>query len=120
MVNTVKRENIAIVLVEAQIPENIGSVARAMNNMGIGRLVLVNPKNCELSRVLKTATGTSIDIIEEMEVHNDLVSALGPFEYTVGTTGRTGAQRPAIIEPRSLAQELITITQNNHREEKEE
>jgi tRNA/rRNA methyltransferase len=113
MATTVKRENIAIVLVEPQIPENIGSVARAMNNMGIRRLVLVNPKNCELSRVLKTATGTSIDIVEEMEAYDDLISALGPFEYIVGTTARIGAQRPAITEPRSLAQELIAISQNN-------
>jgi len=33
----VKQENIAIVLVETQIPENIGSVARAMDNMGLSR-----------------------------------------------------------------------------------
>lgn len=113
MVHTVKRENIAIVLVEPQIPENIGSVARAMRNMGIGRLMLVNPKNCDLSRVLKTATGTSIDIVEEMEVHDDLKSALGPFEYIIGTTARIGVHRPAMTEPRDLARELIAISQNN-------
>ena len=52
-------DHIAIILVQSQIPENIGSVARAMNNMGLSRLVLVDPENCDLSRVLKTATGPS-------------------------------------------------------------
>ena len=112
--HTIKRENIAIVLVEPQIPENIGSVARAMTNMSIVRLLLVNPKNCDLSRVLKTATGDSIDTVEEMEVYDDLMKALDPFQYVVGTTARLGANRPAQTNPSNLAQELIAISQNNN------
>ena len=113
MPTTVNLDHIAIILAEPQIPENIGSVARAMNNMGMTHLVLVNPKNCDLSRILKTATGTSIDVVEEMEVYDDLLSALGPFQYLVGTTARVGARRPAITDPRLLAQELVSISQNN-------
>jgi len=112
-VDTVKLENIAVILVEPQIPENIGSVARAMNNMGVGRLLLVNPGHCDLSRIVKMATGTSIDIVEQMEVYDDLMSAIGPYHYVVGTTARIGAQRPAITTPRRLAQELISISQDN-------
>jgi len=61
-------DNIHILLAQPQIPENIGAVARAMTNMGMRHLVLVNPKNCDLSRILKMATGTSIEVVEEMEV----------------------------------------------------
>ena len=106
-------DQIAVFLVETQIPENIGSVARAMHNMGLTRLVLVNPKNCDLSRVLKTATGSSIDLVENMEVHDDLLEAMGPYQYVVGTTARLGAHRPAMTNPRRLAGELISISQNN-------
>ncbi|MFN3534300.1 MAG: TrmH family RNA methyltransferase, partial [Desulfatiglandales bacterium] len=74
-------ENIAIVLVSPHIPENIGSVARAMANMGLQRLILVSPKNCDLSRILKTATGPSVDIVEQMEVSPDLLEAVGRFNY---------------------------------------
>jgi tRNA/rRNA methyltransferase len=107
------RDHIAIFLVQPQIPENIGAAARAMSNMGLRRLVAVAPKNCDLCRVLKTATGTSIDVVEEMEVHDDLESALGPYEYVVGTTARTGALRPALTYPRPLARSLVSITRNN-------
>lgn len=113
MLSTNRLENISIILSETQIPENIGSVARAMTNMGIMHLVLVNPENCDLSRVLKTATGASIDVVERMLVHNDLKNALAPFQYIVGTTARLGARRPATVDPRLLAQELIPISQNN-------
>lgn len=113
MTAKVNLENLAIVLTQPQIPENIGSAARAMNNMGLNRLILVAPKNCDLSRIVKTATGSSIDIIEEIEVYEDLDEALGPFEYVVGTTARLGAQRPAMTQPRRLASDLIPISQNN-------
>ncbi len=106
-------DNITIVLVEPHIPENIGFVARAMNNTGLRRLTVVRPKNCDLTRVLKTATGTSIDIVEEMSVTQDLKETLAPFTYIVGTTARTGSHRPALTDPRSLAAELLTLSTNN-------
>jgi tRNA/rRNA methyltransferase len=105
--------NIAVVLVEPQIPENIGSTARAVHNMGVGGLVLVNPKNCDLSRILKTATGPSIEVVEQMKVHDDLPAAIGTFQYVVGTTARTGARRPALTNPRRLARDLIALSRNN-------
>jgi len=107
-------DHIAIVLVQPQISENIGAVARAMHNMGLSRLVLVNPRNCDLSCVLKMATGPSIEVVEEMEVFEDLQEALGPYHYVVGTTARIGSLRPALSQPRPLAQDLISIARNNH------
>jgi tRNA/rRNA methyltransferase len=111
--SSVNLDHIAIVLVEPQIPENIGAVARAMNNMGIRRLILVKPERCDLTRILRMATGTSIDIIEEMEVFEDLNDALAPFHYVIGTTARIGAQRPSLTNPQDLAQALGSISQNN-------
>jgi tRNA/rRNA methyltransferase len=107
-------DNIAVVLCRPQIPENIGAAARAMNNMGLKRLILVEPRNCDLSRVVKMSTGSSIDIIEEMEVYDKLEDALGPFHFVAGTTARTGAHRPPLTSPRALARELSGICERNH------
>ena len=113
MTTKVNLGHIVIILVQPQIPENIGSAARAMNNMGLNRLVLVDPKNCDLCRVLKTATGTSIDLVEQMEVYEDLKDALGLCQYVVGTTARLGSFRPAMTQPSNLAEDLIPISKNN-------
>jgi len=111
--DTLRLDNIAVILVEPQIPENIGSTARAMVNMGLGRLLVVKPKHCDLSRILKMATGPSIDLIEEMEIFEDFPSAIGSFQYLVGTTARTGTHRPTLTDPRRLARELIPISNTN-------
>lgn len=110
---TLNLDHIAIVLVESQIPENIGAAARAMNNMGIRRLLLVRPQRCDLTRIVRMATGTSIDIVEEMEVFENLSDALAPFHFVVGTTARIGSQRPSLTNPRDLAQTLVPIAQEN-------
>jgi tRNA/rRNA methyltransferase len=109
----VNLDHIAIVLVSPQIPENIGSAARAMSNMGLSRLILVNPKNNDLNKIRKTATGKSVDIIEQMLVFDDLPKALGPYEYVVGATARTGSMRPSMTNPERLAHDLISVSRHN-------
>ena len=108
-----KPENIAVVLVEPQIPENIGATARAMSNMGLSRLLLVKPERCDLTRILKMATGPSMDIVEGMEVFEDLGSALASFQYVVGTTARTGVHRPALTDPHRLARDILPMAAHN-------
>ena len=106
-------DRIAIVLHRPQIPENIGAAARAAANMGISRLILVSPKNCDLSRILKTATLSVADLVENMELFSDLPSALQSFNYVVGTTARTGGQRRQLETPREMAAKLVSICHNN-------
>jgi tRNA/rRNA methyltransferase len=106
-------DNIAIVLVQPRIPENIGGAARAMNNMGLSRLVLIEPKNCDQCRVLKTATGSSNALIQKMEIYHDLREGLAPYHYLIGTTARTGSSRPTMARPGLLARRLVSVSQNN-------
>ena len=106
-------DQIAIVLHRPQIPENIGAVARAAANMGISRLILVSPKNCDLSRILKVATLSVADLVENIELFSDLRTALQSFNYVVGTTARTGGHRRQLETPREMASELVPICHNN-------
>ena len=106
-------DQIAIVLHRPQIPENIGAAARAAANMGISQLILVSPKNCDLSRILKMATLAVADLVENMELFEDLPTALQPFNYVVGTTARTGGNRRELLTPREMATKLLPICQNN-------
>jgi len=105
--------NIAIVLVQPNISENIGAAARAMCNMGLRRLVLVDPPRCDLTRVCKMATHAALDVVEEMEVFTGLAEALRDFTYVVGTTARLGGQRQVLSTPARLAETLVPIAADN-------
>ena len=113
MSHKVHLDNISIVLQQPRYSENIGAVARAMRNMGIHRLVIVDPQNFELNNALKLATHFASDIIEKSRICSDLRKALAPFHYVVGTTARIGGQRQVMHTPSKLAHQLIPISTEN-------
>ena len=109
----VNLNNIAIVLNNPRFPENIGSSARAMCNMGINRLIVVNPNDCDLNKVLKLATHSAYDVIENMYVYEKLDEALASFQYVVATTARLGGYRVSVQSPGECAHKLINISHQN-------
>jgi len=106
-------ENIHIVLQRPRYPENIGSAARAMCNMGIRHLSVVSPENFDLERVNKLATHASKDIVAGIQVYDELSEALQAVNYVVGTTARLGKQRQVQNSPEELAHRLVALSQNN-------
>lgn len=85
-------DNFHVVLVETIDNLNIGSVARAMMNLGYKHLHLVAPKEFSAERAKITAR-TSIPLIEEAIIHDTLEDALREMEYVVGFTARDGKNR---------------------------
>jgi tRNA/rRNA methyltransferase len=113
MSDRVNLDNISIVLLQPRYSENIGAAARAMRNMGIRQLVIVDPQNFDLAKALKLATHFASDIIEKSKFYPDLKEALSPFNYVVGTTARLGGQRQVVLTPLTLARNLIPISAEN-------
>lgn len=113
MPETVNLDNIAIVLHQPKLSENIGAAARAACNMGIDRLMVVKPCNYHLPDVLKMATHAAKKVVEQIEFFEDLKSALAPFSYVIGTTARLGGQRTVVTTPRKMADELVPISRKN-------
>lgn len=106
-------DNIAIVLHRTRFPENIGAAARAMRNMGISQLIVVEPQNCDLTKICKMATHEALDVVEQMKVCPSLKSALAEFNFVVGTTARLGGQRKVVSSPAKLAPKLISLSAQN-------
>ncbi|BBO86375.1 rRNA methyltransferase [Desulfosarcina ovata subsp. sediminis] len=107
------RDNISIVLQRPRYPENIGSAARAMCNMGFTRLIVVDPGIWDDARIRRLATHTAGDVVDRIQRFSSLEAALAPFGHVVGTTARLGEQRPVIKSPEFLARGLIPIAHNN-------
>jgi len=101
------RRHIDVVLMEPQKGDNIGATARAMANMGLGRLVLVRPRSLHWDLMRATATSHAEWVLDQMLIHQELPEALAPYGLVVGTTARVGNRRGPFYTPRQLASELL-------------
>jgi tRNA/rRNA methyltransferase len=91
----------AVILVNPQLGENIGTAARAMANFGLHELHIVDPRDgWPNERALKAASGADW-IIEEARIHATLEEALKGFTRAYATTAR----------PRGMTKEVITPEQ---------
>jgi len=106
-------DRITVVLKKPRYPENIGAVARAMRNMGLSRLSIVDPENFDLKRVRKLATHEAANIVDRIVHFDHLNDALADMQYVVGTTARLGRQRSVVQSPSSVAGRLISIARQN-------
>ncbi|MBC2712616.1 MAG: RNA methyltransferase [Desulfosarcina sp.] len=113
MTVSITRDNIAIVLQRPRFPENIGSAARAMCNMGFTRLIVVNPDIWDEERIRRLATHVAGAVVDKIQRFDSLDEALAPFGHVVGTTARVGGRRPVIKSPEFLARNLISLSKNN-------
>lgn len=84
---------LSIILVEPEGEVNIGSVARAMMNMGESRLILVNPKCDPLSKQAMDFSVHASEILTSARVVSDLSEALNGMDLSVSVSRRTGHYR---------------------------
>ena len=78
----------AIILVEPQLGENIGMVARAMANFGLTELRLVNPRDGWPNEKARAAASRADHVIDGATLHEDLASALADLNFVFATTAR--------------------------------
>ena len=80
-------DNIRIVLINTHHPGNIGATARAMKNMGLTRLYLVNPLDFPSFEASQRASSAS-DVLTDAVVVETLAEALQGCSFVCGTTAR--------------------------------
>lgn len=94
-------KNIRIVLVNTTHPGNIGGVARAMKNMGLSDLCLVEPKIFPSADADARASGAT-DILSNAVVVTSLEEAVADAHLVVGTSAR-GRHIPwPVMDPHQL------------------
>ena len=71
----------AIVLVEPQLAENIGTTSRAMYNCGLTDLRLVNPRQDWLSSKALAASSGATNVLEAAQVYQSLEEAIADLEF---------------------------------------
>ncbi len=103
---------VSILLVRPKFPENIGSAARAMKNMGLSRLIVVNGCSPLHPNAYKLASGAE-DILDRAEELSTLREAISEIGCVVGTTSRGGKERGPNMTPETLAKRLLPLSLKN-------
>ena len=99
-------QNLVIVLVQPQHPGNIGAAARAMKNMGLARLVVVDPPCFDPEQARWMAPGCD-DLLANMRVVGSISDALAGVHHVVGTTARHRKQGHPVFAPNQVASEFF-------------
>ena len=77
-----------IILVRPQLPENIGLVARAMDNCGLKDLIIINPREKWPNEKAIKASANSLKIIKKTKVYDNLENALLNFHFVIAMSAR--------------------------------
>ena len=102
---------IRIVLVETSHPGNIGAVARAMKNMGLAELVLVNPRQFPHAEASARASGAD-DVLASARVVASVAEALTDCGLVLATTSRDRDQYFRVYDVREAAARAVAEAQH--------
>jgi|TARA_B110000503_G_scaffold65078_1_gene102339 tRNA (cytidine32/uridine32-2'-O)-methyltransferase len=98
--------SVRIVLIETSHPGNIGAAARAMKNMGLTRLVLVNPKDFPDDKAFRRAA-SAVDVVSSAIVVDTLDEAIEGCQLVLGTSARDRRIPWPMLEPRACGEKVV-------------
>ena len=98
--------SIRIVLVGTTHPGNIGAAARAMKNMGLTDLALVNPRHFPHEEATARASGAT-DVLDAARVYGSLEEALTDCVYVAGASARSRTINWPSMGPRDCAERMM-------------
>ncbi|MYJ70986.1 MAG: RNA methyltransferase, partial [Rhodospirillaceae bacterium] len=90
----------AVILVEPQLGENIGTAARAMMNCGLSDLRLVNPRDGWPSETAVAASSGAEPILEAARLYDSAAAALDGLHHVYATTARPRDMNKPVLGPR--------------------
>ncbi len=99
-------DHIRIVLINTSHPGNIGGTARAIKNMGLSRLYLVEPKDYPNDRARYRAA-SALDILTNATICETLDEAIADCNLVVGASARDRSIPWPVMNPRETAETIF-------------
>src|SRR5882672_4101069 len=97
----------AIILVQPQLGENIGTAARAMANCGLDDLRLVAPRDGWPNEKAVAAASGADGVLDKARLFPDVPAAIGDLVHVYASTARDRFQVKREVTPRLAAEEML-------------
>lgn len=104
--------NLYVVLVNTSHPGNIGAAARALKNMGIPNLRLVEPQRYPSAQAYGRAASAT-DVLERAEIFPDLQHAIADCGLVIGASARSRSMPWPVLTPRQCANHVAADAVHN-------
>lgn len=108
-------ETPSVVLVEPQLADNIGMVARAMANFGLDDLRLVAPRDGWPNEKARIAASGANYIIDDATAYPSLEASLADVNYVIATTARQRPLKKPVLTPEEA---IATVRERTARGER--
>lgn len=99
-------EGPAVVLIEPQLGENIGAVARAMLNCGLTELRLVRPRDGWPNPKAEASASGATEVLDGVRLFDSAREAVADLEHVFATTARHRGMIKPVVTPRRAAADL--------------
>lgn len=96
----------AIILVEPQLGQNIGTAARAMANFGLSDLRIINPRDGWPDPQAIGPSAKAKHIIDAVQVFDTLAGAIADLNFVVATTARPRDMFMTVRGPEEAANDM--------------
>ena len=105
----------AILLVEPQLADNIGMVARACANFGLDELRLINPRDGWPNEKARIAASGANYVVDEARAFPTLGDAMADLNWVAATTARQRDLRKPVMTPLEVVAEMGMRTARGER-----
>ena len=97
-----------VILVDPQLGQNIGMVARAMLNCGLEQLRLVRPRDGWPNSAAESAASGADSVLEKTRLFDTTAEAVADLSRVYAATARPRGMITPVVTPRQAAAELRT------------
>ena len=96
----------SVILIEPQLPDNIGMVARACANFGLDDLRLVDPRDGWPNEKARIAASGANYVIDDAAAYDTFDAALSDLNWVCATTARQRDLRKPVLTPEEAIAEM--------------
>lgn len=97
----------AIILINPQMGENIGAVARAMMNFGLRELRIVAPRDGWPNAAAEAMAAHGVEIIHNAKLYDTTRDAVADLHYVYASTARDRRLNKPLLDPREGMVEAV-------------
>ena len=96
-----------IVLVNTQLPENLGATARCMLNFRFEKLRVINPKfSLDNEKIIPVCAGAD-KVIKKVKVFENFSDSIKDFNYVIGASNRVRSQKKSEINFKKIKEIIL-------------